>query len=75
MQGLMSNFGTIVLYIGAIDAFVILLLGLACAGIYLFKLEAKDFWERIVPATLIIVATSLAAGVVMLIARWVSKFV
>lgn len=73
MQMMMDNFNVIVLWMGAMDAMVIMTLGIACAVIYMFKLDATAFWDRVVPATSVLVGTSVAAGIVMLVARWISR--
>lgn len=75
MQSLMSNFGAIVLWIGVVDAVVILLLGIAAATIQLFKVDIPGFYNRILPSVAILVGTSVASGVVMMVARWVSRLV
>ena len=75
MTAILNNFGTIVLYIGMLDAAIVLLMGIVAALLYLFGKEAKVFYDRVVPATLILVATSIAAGVILLAARGIAGWV
>lgn len=72
---ILESLSTIIVWIAILDALTILSLGVACSFIYLLGYEARQFWDRIVPATSILVATSVAAGVVLLIGRWIAQHV
>lgn len=72
MQSIMSNFGTIVLYVGAFDALTLLLMGLVTAFIVLIGYNAQAFYDRIWPAVGILIGTSVGAVVVMLVTRWLA---
>lgn len=75
MQTLMANFGAVVLWMGVLDAVMLLLLGITAAIFMLLGWETGKFYERITPAVLILVGSSVGAGVVMLVARWLSHLV
>lgn len=74
MQNIYAHFKDIVLWIGAIDALILLIFGLAAAIIVLTGKAAQEFYDRVVPAVLIYLGTSVAALVVMLVSRWLSTF-
>ena len=65
----MSN---IIFYIGAFDTVVIAALGMTAAGLVLFGYDSKKFWDRVWPASLITIGTTIAAGIAMLITQWIS---
>jgi hypothetical protein len=56
--------------IGMIDAGVIVVMGIIAAGIIIAGKEAKIFWDRVVPACGVLIGTSIAAGIVMLVSEW-----
>ena len=71
MQTLMAAYPTIVLYIGVLDALFVLVLGAVSAVLYLFDIKADAFFQRIVPAVLVLIGTSIAAGIILAITRWI----
>lgn len=75
MDTLFANLGTVVLWIGVIDAFAILAIGVIAAVSTLFDIALERFWSNLMPTVFILVGTSVAAGIVMLIARWVAGLV
>lgn len=56
--------------IGSLDALLLLCMGVYAAFGYLTRREDAFFWERILPATLILVATSIGAGVMLAATKW-----
>ena len=71
MDLVMNNFGKIVLYLGMFDTAMILMVGVVAAVLYLFKVEPEFFYERVLPAVGIIVGTTIAAGIVMAVTKWI----
>jgi hypothetical protein len=63
----------VALYIGAFDAAALLLMGVVSAALFLFGVEAKMFWERLWPAVGILLATSVAAVLILLASTWISS--
>lgn len=63
---------SIIFYIGATDAVIIAGLGILAAILIISGQDAKKFWERVLPAAGILVGTSFAAGVVMVVTNWLS---
>jgi hypothetical protein len=61
------------LYIGVIDASALLFMGLVSAVLYLFDIEAEGFWKRVWPAVGILLATSVAAVLILLASTWISS--
>jgi hypothetical protein len=74
MQTLYASFSNIVLWIGALDALVLLIMGMASAFVLLTGWDAKNFYERVWPAVGVYLGTSVAALVVMLVAKWLSQW-
>lgn len=72
MQTIMASFPAIVLWIGVVDAVAILVLGIVASIMYVLGKNMDSLTERVVPAVLMLVGTSAAALVVMMIARWIS---
>lgn len=62
----------VALYIGAFDAGALLLMGVISAALFLFDVEADAFWKRIWPAVGILLATSVAAVLILLVSTWIS---
>lgn len=61
----------ILLYIGVINTILISIAGLSAAILVLFGKDAKLFYDRILPATFILIGTSVAAGIAMSITKWI----
>ena len=61
-----------VFYMILADALMVLALGFATAVIVLFDIEVGKVAERVWPAVGILVGTNVAAGLIMLVARWVT---
>ena len=55
------------------DAMLVLCVGIVAASMYLLGAKFDIFWERIVPAVVTLVGTSLAAGAVLWIATAMFK--
>ncbi len=49
----------------ALDATIVLVVSGYAAGMYLLGKEMKDFIERVIPATFILVGGSIAAALIM----------
>lgn len=64
--------GNIVFWIGAFDAVLIVGIGAICAAFVVLNKESEAIFQRILPATMILVATSFGAGVVMSLAKWLA---
>lgn len=58
-------------YVITFDAVAVIGLGLLYALLTILGLDRSLFWERIAPAVVMLVATSLAAGLMMLGAAWI----
>lgn len=61
-----------VFYMVIADALLVLGLGFATSMIVLFNIDVGEIAKRVWPAVGILVATNVAAGLIMLAARWVS---
>jgi hypothetical protein len=61
------------LYIGVVDASALLIMGIVSAALYLFNIEAEGFWKRVWPAVGILLATSVAAVLILLASTWISS--
>jgi hypothetical protein len=57
-------------YIGLFDAAVIMLGGLVAATVSLLGLELYHFWDRVLPAGIILILSNLAAAIVLGATRW-----
>lgn len=68
----MISFQQLIFWIGALDALVIMGLGLIGAGLVVSGKESEVFTQRVLPACGIVVGTSLAAGIVVLAASWMA---
>lgn len=63
----------VALYMGAFDAGALLLMGIVSSVLYLFDIEAEGFWKRVWPAVGILLATSVAAVLILLASTWISS--
>lgn len=57
-------------YIGRADAILVTVAGIAAALIVLLGKDSNVFWYRVLPATAILVGTTLASGLVIGASRW-----
>lgn len=73
MQAFLDAYPTVVLYIGVFDGLFVLALGAVAAVLYLFNIKADAFYDRVVPACLILIGTSVAAGIIIAITRWIVR--
>lgn len=71
MNWIINSYPSIVLIIGIGDTCFILVLGAVGATFWLFDIKAEKFFDRIVPATGLLIGTSIAAGIVMAITRYI----
>jgi hypothetical protein len=70
----MEVIGEIALYIGVGDASALLLMGVVSAALFLFDIDGADFfWKRLWPAVGILLATSVAAVLILLATRWIAS--
>jgi hypothetical protein len=69
----MSWYTTVVFYLGVFDAVAVMLLGLAAAAITIFGWDARQMWERVLPATSILIGSTAAAAAILGIANWLIK--
>jgi hypothetical protein len=60
---------TVLYYLVAFDALLVLGSGIFAAGMYLVGTKLEMFWSRVVPAVGVLVGTSLAAGAILWIAE------
>lgn len=67
------DMASVALYIGVMDASVLLIMGIVSAALFLFGTEADYFWSRLWPAVGILLATSVAAVLVLLASRWIAS--
>lgn len=74
MQWIINLYPTIVSFIGVLDAVIILIMGIVSAGLWLTNYKADAFWERIWPATGVLIGTSVGAGIVFTITRYVASW-
>lgn len=74
MRWIVDIYPTVVTIIGVLDAVIILIMGMASAVLWLTDSEAKAFWERVWPATGVLIATSVGAGIVFTITRYVATW-
>lgn len=72
MNWIITVYPTLVTTIGVIDAIFILIMGLISAILILFDIKADKYWERVWPASLTLVGTSVASGIVFTITRYVA---
>lgn len=72
MKLLFDNYSTIILYIGILDAGFVLLIGMISAILWLFDIKAEKFFERVIPAVGVLIGTSIAAGLIMFITRYIA---
>ena len=70
---MLEQLGHVALYIGVIDAAVLLLMGVISAVLILAGVDADLFWKRIWPAVGILMGTSVAAVLILLATRWMSN--
>jgi hypothetical protein len=63
----MNNLAMLVIIV---DAIMILVAGLAAAALLLIGKDMKFWWERIFPATAILVGTTMGAGAILAAGRW-----
>lgn len=59
-------------YIGAFDAVMVAVVGVIGAVLVLLGIDTSKYADRVVPAAAILVGTSLAAGVIMLLTNWIT---
>lgn len=71
MNLITNAYPTIVAFIGIMDATIILVMGLLSAILYLTDYKAEVFWNRIWPATGVLIGTSIGAGIVFTITHWI----
>ncbi len=72
MNSVINNFGSIVIWLGVADAILVLCVGLIAAFLVVTGKDSDIFWRRVMPATWILVGTSIAAGVIVFVARWIA---
>ena len=58
-------------WVAIADAGVVMVAGLTAAFLTLTGWDTKNFYDRVVPATGIVVGTTLAAGAILAASRWV----
>lgn len=74
MEGLeIMTIAQAALYIGVVDACALLIMGFISAALFLFDIESERFWKRIWPAVGILIATSVASVLVLMVATWISS--
>ena len=61
----MNWFQTVVLYLGIVDAIAIMLGGLVTAIVILGGWDAAKLWERIWPATAVLIGSNIAAAIIL----------
>jgi hypothetical protein len=61
----MNWFQTIVFYLGVIDASLVLLGGLVAAVVVLAGWDAQKLWERVGPATGILIGSNIAGAIIL----------
>ena len=66
---------SLVIYLGIGDAVVLVLMGLVTALYYLLGMDPDILWDRLWPATWALVGTTFAAGVIIVVANWVSGWI
>lgn len=74
MQWIIVAYPSIVTFIGVLDALIILGMGIVSAVLWLTDYKADAFWQRVWPATGVLIGTSIAAGVVFTITRYVARW-
>lgn len=60
----------IIYIVGVVDAAAVTIAGLVAASLQILGKDSEIFWNRVAPATGTLVGTSIAAGVIMLGAKW-----
>lgn len=75
MKLIIDNYSNIVLFIGIMDAAFILLIGIVSAILWLFDIKGEAFFSRVIPATAVLIGTSIAAGIVIAITRYIAVHV
>lgn len=75
LEGIYGNFATVALYLGLIDAAFALGIGAVATVALLFDIQLEKFWGRAVPAVLILIGSSIAAGIIMAVAKWASSLI
>ena len=66
------NVSSLIFWISAFDAVAITVVGAIAAGMFILGREMDQFMDRIVPAAAILIGTSLAAGIIMSLGRWLA---
>jgi len=66
----MGWYPTVVLYLGIFDASAIMLGGVACAFVILMGWDASKLWDRILPATFMLIGSNIAAALILGATRW-----
>lgn len=60
----------LVFYLGVFDAGIVMLGGLLTAFIILMGWDARKLWERILPAAFAVIASNIAAAMILAATRW-----
>lgn len=72
MNWIVAVYPTVVTVIGLLDTTIILIMGIISAFLWLIDYKSVAFWERVWPATWILIGSSIAAGIVFTITRYVA---
>lgn len=62
----------VIFYMGLLDAGIIMVAGLVLSGLVLAGYNTDKFWDRVGPAIAILLATNIAAGLILVATRYLS---
>lgn len=66
----MGWYPNVIFYIGMFDAGVLMLGGLASGLVIMMGWDAAKLWERVWPATAIMIATNVGAALLLAAVKW-----
>lgn len=72
MNWIIKIYPQIVILIGIIDAIILLILGIVSAFLLMINYKSEAFWNNVVPATWVIIGSSVGAGVILTITRYIA---
>lgn len=72
MTWIINVYPTIVIFIGILDAIIILVMGIVSAFLWLIDYKGISFWERVWPATWVLIGSTVGAGIVFTITRYIA---